>query len=154
MSPRRLRTADYSQEARDNLGEAVTNAREAAGHKFRPSFARAAKISPRSLDAVENGEAGVGGVVLRAIARALPNWDEDTPRAILEGNPPPPTVAERPEPTYPPDLYERELKTETERQIMAVKGEREESKWKIIFALREQAYDKGGRPASPIRQSG
>jgi hypothetical protein len=90
MPPRRVRTAAYPPEARARLGDAVAKAREAAGFKSRTSFARWASIkSMRSLDMVENGEPGVGQTILFAIGRALPGWNEDTPRTILEGGPAP-----------------------------------------------------------------
>jgi len=89
---KQLRTADYPQEARERLGDAVAKARETGGWRFRTDFAEAArvageKLSLRSLGAVESGEAGVGQSVLFAIGRMLPNWTEDTPRLILEGGP-------------------------------------------------------------------
>jgi hypothetical protein len=92
---RRVRTANYSQEARWRLARAIINAREAAGHKYRPSFYKAAGISKRSLEAAESLEpnaASVGETVLHAIGRALPTWTEDTPRIILEGGPVPEAV--------------------------------------------------------------
>lgn len=89
----RLRTANYSQEARDRLARAVTNARESAGYRYRTDFAKATQgVSKRSLDAVENSEPTVGGTVLRAIGRALPTWDEDTAQAVLEGGPIPANI--------------------------------------------------------------
>lgn len=84
---RRLRTADYSEAARARLGQAVVKARQAAGHKWRTNFARAARISVRSVSAIEQAEPTVGQANLYAVGRALPNWDEDTPRVILEGGP-------------------------------------------------------------------
>lgn len=109
MAPRRrLRTADYPQAARDRLGEAVTRAREAAGHRSRPSFAKTAAVSLRSLAAVEQGEPGVGQSVLYAIGRALPNWTEDTPRIVLDGGPIPPTAAEI-EDMSPRDEFEQKV---------------------------------------------
>ncbi|WP_156365475.1 hypothetical protein [Sciscionella sediminilitoris] len=92
MATRRLRTADYSAEARARLGEAVTNQREADGYKFRPAFARVAGVSLRSLAAVEQGEAGVGATNLRAIGRALSTWDESTAQVVLDGGPIPATA--------------------------------------------------------------
>lgn len=80
-----MRTRDYSQEARDRLGNAVTVARLADGHMWRTTFAPAAGVSIRSLTALELGEPGVGQATLFAVARALPNWTDDTPQAILEG---------------------------------------------------------------------
>jgi hypothetical protein len=84
---RRLRTADYPEAARVRLGQAVAKARQAAGHKWRTSFARVARISVRSLTAIEQAEPTVGQANLHAVGRALPNWNEDTPKAILEGGP-------------------------------------------------------------------
>lgn len=106
MGTRRLRTADYSEEARERLGRAVARQREADGYKFRPAFAKAAKISLRSLAAVETGEPGVGAANLRAIGRALSTWTEDTPREILDGGPIPPTHVETVEPR---DEFERKV---------------------------------------------
>ena len=97
MTPRRLRTRDYSKDARNRLGEAVVRAREAAGFKYRTHFAKAAGgINVRSLEMLENGDEGVGQSILFAVARALPNWTEDTPRRILEDEhfPIPPTAQE------------------------------------------------------------
>lgn len=39
------------------------------------------------MQALELDDASVGQSVLFAVARLLPNWTEDTPRAILEGDP-------------------------------------------------------------------
>lgn len=87
----RLRTSDYSDEARIRLGNAVVAGREAIDFKFRPAFAKFAKVSLRSLADLEQGKPGVGETNLRAVARALPNWTKDTPRVILEDGPIPPT---------------------------------------------------------------
>lgn len=87
MTARKLRTADYPDDARKRLGLAVADAREALGFKFRPPFAKHAKIALRSLVDLETGKPGVGEANLKAVARALPNWTEDTPRIILEGGP-------------------------------------------------------------------
>lgn len=86
----RVRTGNYSQDARWRLAIAVKEAREAAGYRKRPAFCEAAGVSKRSLENVESlepGAASVGEAVLHAIGRALPNWNEDTPRVILEGGP-------------------------------------------------------------------
>lgn len=97
MPRRQIRTADYSQHARDRLANAVIKAREAAGFKWRTDFARHANIrSIRSLVMLEQGEPGVGQTILFAVGRGLPNWDEDTPRVILEGGPVPPTTPVKP----------------------------------------------------------
>ncbi|TWE22905.1 hypothetical protein [Prauserella muralis] len=97
---RRLRTADYSDQARDRLASAVTDAREADGYQSRPAFARAANISLRVLAAVENAEPTVGEKTLRAIGRTLSNWTPDTPRTVLEGGPIPP-LPDAPPPREP-----------------------------------------------------
>ncbi len=88
-----LRTANYSEDARARLGEAIAGARRAAGHTWRTTFAREARVGIRSLEAVEAHEPTVGVDVLERIGRALGrhfrHWDADTPRAILEGGPVP-----------------------------------------------------------------
>jgi hypothetical protein len=96
VSRKQIRTADYTPEKRARLADAVAKARTAAGYQYRTDLVDAAKaagekLSIRSLQAVELGDPGVGQSVLFAIARLLPNWTEDTPRAILEGDEPPPT---------------------------------------------------------------
>ncbi|WP_414943340.1 hypothetical protein [Amycolatopsis sp. cmx-11-32] len=99
MANGRTRTANYSETARQRLGNAVAIARQAAGHKYRTTFAREHEgLNVRSLELLENGKPGVAQAVLVAVGRALPNWDEETPRVILEGGPIPPTAA----PTDPP----------------------------------------------------
>jgi hypothetical protein len=94
---RQLRTKDYTQEARDRLASAVTEARLAAGFKWRTTFAPAAGVSVRVLSALELGEPGVGQATLFAVADALPGWNADTPRVILEGGPIPVPVKREPE---------------------------------------------------------
>jgi hypothetical protein len=86
----RLRTAAYPAEARERLGRAVAEAREAAGYRSRPAFVAAADgVNAKSLELLERGEPGVGPLVLNAVADALPGWTRDTPRTILEGGDPP-----------------------------------------------------------------
>lgn len=46
----------------------------------------------RVLVHLERAERSVGQSSLHSVARALPNWTEDTPRAILEGAEPPPAI--------------------------------------------------------------
>jgi hypothetical protein len=86
-----LRTADYSENARKRLGEAVAQARRAAGLTWRTWFVKEAGIGVRSLEAVEAHEPTVGVDVLERIGRALGrhfrDWNADTPRQILEGGP-------------------------------------------------------------------
>jgi hypothetical protein len=86
-----LRTANYSEHDRQRLGEAVAVARRAAGHRWRTSFAKEAKLGIRSVEAVERAEPTVGIDVLERIGRALGrhfrDWSADSPRAILEGGP-------------------------------------------------------------------
>lgn len=91
---RQIRTGDYPPEARLRLGHEVAKARIAAGHRYRTDLADAikaagGKVSPRSLQALETGDASVGQAVLFAVASVLPRWTEDTPKAILEGGPAP-----------------------------------------------------------------
>lgn len=96
MGLRRLSTKNYPESARARLADAVAKGRAAAGFKYRTDFARATDTNIRSLNMLEAGDPGVGQTVLFAVARALPNWTEDTPREILEGGPVPPTAAEQP----------------------------------------------------------
>lgn len=96
VSRKQIRTSDFSPEARGWLADAVVKARTAGSWPYRTDLVDAAKaagekLSLRSLQAVESGDAGVGQAVLYALGRLLPNWTEDTPRAVLEGEPPPPT---------------------------------------------------------------
>lgn len=96
MPRRQLRTANYSAEARNRLGEAVERARIDAGYRYRTEFCRAHGIKNlRGLELLEQGLPGVGQAFLFEVARALPGWTEDTPRIILEGGPIP---AGEPEP--------------------------------------------------------
>lgn len=97
----RPHTKSFSQEARDDLGIAIARAREAAGHKFRPSFAKDAGISTTSLWKLETGHP-VTASTYEAAARALPRWTEETPVQILNGEDPPPTEP-LPEPDPVPD---------------------------------------------------
>lgn len=88
-----MRTADYSEQDRKRLGDAVAEARRAAGYRWRPAFIRDTGLGKRSLEAVERGEAGVGISVLedvgRALGRFLHGWTKDTPRQILDREDPP-----------------------------------------------------------------
>ncbi len=91
MSPKNLRTADYSEAARKRLADAVAQARRAIGHQWRTTFAKEAGIGIRSLEALEAHAPTVGVWVLeqigRALGRHLRDWNANTPRGILEGDP-------------------------------------------------------------------
>jgi len=91
VSPKNLRTADYSEDARKRLAEAVAQARRAIGHRNRTTFAPEAGIGIRSLEALEAHAPTVGVWVLeqvgRALGRHLRDWNANTPREILEGGP-------------------------------------------------------------------
>jgi hypothetical protein len=88
-----LRTADYSDDDRKRLAEAVSQARRAIGHRHRTTFVVEVGIGVRSLEAVERGEPKVGVWVLEQIGRTLGHhlrdWNANTPREILEGGPMP-----------------------------------------------------------------
>lgn len=112
----RLTTSDYPEDARADLGRAVTRAREAAGWIRRRDFADHAGVSLRSLVKLEGGEEGVGRRVLEFVGRALPGWDEDTPRRILEGGDPP-HIDPAPEPT---EESQAELTEEGQRMFEAI----------------------------------
>ncbi|WP_410633307.1 hypothetical protein [Amycolatopsis sp. cmx-4-83] len=97
MASNRVRTANYAPEARNRLGDAVTKAREALGMS-RPQLVAAAAavgvvLNKKSLELVETGQPGVGQSFLYALGRFLPNWTEETPRQILEGDASPATSA-------------------------------------------------------------
>lgn len=89
VAAKRPHTREFDPDRRDELGLAIQRAREAAGHPFRPSFADLVGpgLSLRSLVKLETGDP-VGASVYEAAARTLgayfEDWDEDTPRAILE----------------------------------------------------------------------
>jgi len=87
VAPRRPNTREFSQGDRDQLGKAVTRARERAGYTW-ARLTEAAGIGKTSLFKLERGEP-VGPKVYEAVARALPDWDEDTPVTILRGGPVP-----------------------------------------------------------------
>lgn len=93
VSSQRVHTREFSIDARKRLGLAVTRAREASGHPYRPSFARVVGLSVRSIVKLESG-APVGAAVYEAVGRALPGWTEDTPRTVLDGGDPPTVEAE------------------------------------------------------------
>lgn len=130
-----MRTADYSQRERQRLGEAVAAARKAAGHKFRPSFAKAADVSLRSLADLETGKPGTGEANLLAIAAALPGWTPATPREILEGGPAPDPRAPEPEPA---DV------SEARRRII------EMSHTELALRIAEVAEVQGGEAAGEL----
>ena len=99
VSRKQLRTSNYSAEARAVLGKAVEDARIAAGYKYRTDFCRANNIKNlRGLEYLEHGKTGVGQVLLFEVADALPGWDRDTPRIILEGGPVPANADDEEEP--------------------------------------------------------
>lgn len=51
-----------------------------------------------------------------------------------------PTSADQSQP-YPAEIYERVIRDDTERRIMAERGANEDYKWRVIRILRENAYD-------------
>lgn len=110
MARTQLRTKDYSVAARKRLGEEVERARRALGYRYRTDFCRAYGIKNlRGVELLEQGQPGVGQAFLFEVARALPGWDESTPRHVLEGgSPPEPTpVKQPPEPAVPQGEFER-----------------------------------------------
>lgn len=90
----RPHTKKFSAEDRERLGVAVQRAREAdPRYRNRPAFVKAFHLGLTSLVNLETGKP-VGPSVYEAVARALPNWTEDTPVSILQGGPIPPTMSE------------------------------------------------------------
>lgn len=112
-------TSDYSEDKRVALATAVVRARDAAGWTQK-ELAERAGVSTRRVASVEGAEEGVGRRVLEAIGRALPGWDEDTPRAVLEGSPAPPTPGSAPEnqPLTPQLEPDDEGWTEADQELM------------------------------------
>jgi hypothetical protein len=111
MAGSRVRTANYPAAARRTLGDAALKAREALGMS-RPEMvdaaaARGITLNKKSIELIETAQPGVGQSILFALGRFLPNWTEDTPRAILEGGPIPPTATMLPTtPAQPAAPYE------------------------------------------------
>ncbi|HWM06198.1 MAG TPA: hypothetical protein VNP92_27960 [Actinophytocola sp.] len=143
MSPHNLRTANYSDDDRERLAEAVAKARRASGHEWRTSFATEARVGKRSLEAVEAAEPLVGVSVLerigRALGRHLHGWNEDTPRTILEGGPIPPN-----DPTTKPPLdirwaAEVELTTLLQAGVDAMAYNHRLTHWRTQFT--EEGFD-------------
>ncbi|WP_143121624.1 hypothetical protein [Saccharopolyspora antimicrobica] len=140
MAALRPHTKTYDPDSRARLGIAVARAREAAGHLYRPSFAKAAGISVASLLKLETGKP-VGPSVYEAVSRALPNWTEDTPRVILEhGQIPQPATETEPHEAEPAptseDLTERidRFVEATQRLVMEEKR---------LAKMREEVYREG-----------
>jgi hypothetical protein len=85
---------EYDQAARKRLGREVRAARRKAGYENREDFAAVMKPtrSARQVQALENGESGVGPDTWAAAAEAL-GWDVQRPYDLLEGksaeSPPP-----------------------------------------------------------------
>lgn len=137
MSPQNLRTANYSDDARKRLADAVSQARRAIGHEWRPSFATEAGVGIRSLEAVEWHEPTVGVTVLerigRALGRHLRDWNADTPRMILDGGPIP---SHEPAPRVPIDIRwaaQLELTTLLESGVEAITYTRRLNHWRSRF---------------------
>lgn len=112
MASPRTRTALYSEKARQALAEAVIKAREQAGWATTVEFIKAVGRGARAIYALENAEPTVGQVILHAVGRTLgtrlAGWSQDTPRDILEGNPPPPLALASPEPDPAPVSQDEE----------------------------------------------
>lgn len=118
----RPHTRTFSEQAREDLGEAIRLAREGAGHPYRPSFADFAgpPLGVRSLLKLEKGEP-VGAPVYEAAGRALgrlyEDWSVEVPLRILRGDPAPvgvprteaeqtPAAVDSSEPMPDPDMDE------------------------------------------------
>lgn len=116
MASSRVRTANYSPEARRRLGDAVAKAREALGMSRPRLVAASAKagivLNTKSLELVETGQPGVGQSFLYALGRFLPGWTEDTPRQILDGDDAPPLT--------PPIVGDDEVVPEKHRKVIAM----------------------------------
>jgi len=67
-------------------------------------------------------------------------WKPGSIDAIKAGGEPTPIVVAPPA-RYPPEIYERVIRTDTEARIMAVRKQTEQVRWGVIFGLREEEYD-------------
>ena len=76
---------EYDQAARKRLGRAVRAARLKAGYANRGDFADQLKRSARQVQALENGESGVGPDTWAAAAETL-GWPLEQVYALLDGD--------------------------------------------------------------------
>lgn len=76
----------------------------------------------------------------KGIERAL-EWASGSIDEIERGGSPTVLVASPAPPRYPAEIYERVIRDDTERRIMAERGANEDYKWRVIRILRENAYD-------------
>lgn len=75
---------EYDQAARQRLGREIRAARTRAGHANRESFASQMKRSSRQVQALENGESGVGPDTWAAAAEVL-GWPLARVYELLDG---------------------------------------------------------------------
>ncbi|GEP38842.1 hypothetical protein NPS01_25050 [Nocardioides psychrotolerans] len=78
---------EHDRSARKRLGRAVRAARQDAGYANREDFAAQVGRSARQVQALENGETGVGPDTYAAVAKVL-DWKLDKVYAYLEGEQP------------------------------------------------------------------
>lgn len=141
MARTQLRTKDYSVAARKRLGEEVERARRALGYRYRTDFCRAYGIKNlRGVELLEQGQPGVGQAFLFEVARALPGWDESTPRHVLEGGAPPAPAPGKQEHLLEPPVSKTEFER-LEDDLVALLLRRKWSPERIdraLDALREE----------------
>lgn len=145
MSPARLSTADYPADARNRLATAVQRARDTAGNWSQQQLADLANVSKRSIVYLEKADPRVGRRVLEAIGRALPGWDVDTARRVLEGAQPPNAGEPQPEEELEPAPGTGSI-TDEEQALVDVLIEREWSAQEIARAIDTLRRRKGGVP--------
>ena len=104
---------EYDQAARKRLGRAIRSARTDAGFSNREAFASELGRSGRQVQALENGESGVGPDTMAAAAKAL-GWELERVYAILDGR----TVSES-SPTGLTAVSDEELAAEVLRRMKA-----------------------------------
>lgn len=113
VADQRPHTRDFDEPTRQELGSQVQRAREAAGHPFRPSFAKLAgpPLGIRTLLKLESGDpvsAKVYAAAGRTLAKYFEDWSEDTPLQILQDGFKPSNIPRR----DGPDPAEEESSTE------------------------------------------
>lgn len=128
---------EYDLEARRRLGRAVRAARTSAGFTNRAEFADKLKRSARQVQALENGESGVGPDTWAAAAEVL-GWQVDDVYALLENRQP---VTSAPTPLTA--VSDEELAAEVLRR-MRERGDRGGDTAATMTPAREPAHESGG----------
>jgi transcriptional regulator with XRE-family HTH domain len=133
------------------LGRAARTARERAGYRKRPAFARATGLSVRTIAAVELGEEGAGGRESRAVFAEAVGWNPADVEDYIEGRrEEPPTTTSAAPSAFSLDAGEiltapREEIIKLSRVIERVSGSAIAEKFLLdALELRRQHAERGG----------